>query len=131
LQPSQQVFIGEDGEVVVRFEQTDEHPLFQVYRVLAIAQSFARQVFSRLEIPTLARLHVVLNLHAGRMRQTPVLPGFFNTTIEGDIEAPFADAFGEALLRIYRAEGITVRRGEITASMNEFALRELPKLAST
>lgn len=118
--PSEQIVVDSDGEIVIRFSQNDERPIFQFLALLATGYVFARAAFSQFGIALVARCFIVIRLDARREKDRPTLPSQFEDSFEIDFGNSFETEFTDVAMRLLRASAANAPRNEIADMLSRF-----------
>lgn len=109
----EQILIDSDGEIIVRFRQNDERPIYQYLALLATGFILARDTFAVFGIKPHALFDTILRLDARRLNDEIKLPQFFKDDFVVDLEHQgFAEAFLDPTLRIFRASAAKLSQAD-------------------
>ena len=118
--PYEQISIDSDGEIIIRFRQSDEHPLFQFLTLLGSGYFIARDAFKHFGIEPIANFNCIMILDARCESHRPTLTNFFSESVTVDLNSTFADAFETLATKLLRASGAGALRELVHEDLSRF-----------
>jgi hypothetical protein len=99
----QQITIDSDGEIALRFLQTNNNALYQYFAALAAAYQVLQGVFYHLRLNPTANVDLIFRLDDRRASSAPVLPNFYKDSFVVDLALDsYAEAFLLTTIRMFR-----------------------------
>lgn len=119
--PFEQIMIDSDGEIVIRFRQNDNRPLFQYLALLATGYTITQDVYMHFGIKPKVHVHLVLTLDARRQNDKVAFPSGWDDYFDMDVrDQRFADAFLDPTMRLLRASSTPMKSDEVRSMLERF-----------